>query len=195
MIEAIVLAAGQSQRMGKPKPLLRFGKTTFLEQILSVLGSSQIDRVTVVLGAKAEMIANSVDLSQVRVVVNKDYAKGQLSSLTAGLRETTSDTEAILLCLVDNPLITPGIVNRIVETFKQTQNPIVLPVFNRRRGHPTLFSRPLFDDLLSAPLDMGARHVVHAHKDQIVEVEMPDDTILAKIDTPDEYESYFGVAP
>jgi molybdenum cofactor cytidylyltransferase len=71
----------------------------------------------------------------------------------------------------------------------------VLPVFNRRRGHPTLFSRRLFDDLLSAPLDMGARHVVHAHKDQIVEVEMPDDTILAKIDTPDEYESYFGVAP
>ncbi len=195
MIEAIVLAAGQSQRMGKPKPLLRFENTTFLEQIICVLRRSMVDRVTVVLGAKAEMIADSVDLSQIKVVVNADYQQGQLSSVIAGLKETPADTEAIALCLVDNPLITPGIVDRIVEVFEQTRNPIVLPTFNGKRGHPALFSRVLFEDLLNAPPETGARHVVHTHEDQIVEVEMSDDAVLAKIDTPDEYESYFGMAP
>lgn len=195
MIEAIVLAAGQSQRMGKPKPLLRFEKTTFLEQIISVLRRSHVDRITAVLGAKAESIADSVDLSPVHVVVNTNYHQGQLSSLIAGLERTPGDAEAILLCLVDNPFVTPEIVNRIVEVFRQTQSPIVLPTFNGRRGHPALFSRPLFDDLLNAPPEMGARHVVHAHEDRIIEVEMPSDAILAKIDTPDEYQSYFGVAP
>jgi molybdenum cofactor cytidylyltransferase len=195
MIDAIVLAAGQSRRMGKSKPLLRFGDTTFLEQIVSVLHRSQIERVTVVLGANAEMIANSVDLSEVDVVVNANYERGQLSSLIAGLRRTPIDTEAILLCLVDNPFITPEIVDQIVEVFKQTQSPIVLPTFNGRRGHPVLFSRRMFDDLLSAPPEAGARHVVHLHEGQVIEVEMPDDAILTKIDTADEYRSRFGAAP
>ncbi len=195
MIEAIVLAAGESRRMEKPKPLLRFGSATFLEQIISVLRRSTVDRITVVLGAKAEMIADSVDLSKARVVVNTDYRQGQLSSLIAGLKKTPADTEAIVLCLVDNPLITPEIVDRIIEVFKQTQSPIVLPTFGGKRGHPALFSKLLFDDLRNAPTDMGARHVVHAHEDRIVEVEMSDDTILAKIDTPEEYRSHFGLAP
>jgi molybdenum cofactor cytidylyltransferase len=129
------------------------------------------------------------------VVVNADYERGQLSSLIAGLKKTPTDTEAILMCLVDNPFIAPEIVDQIVEVFRQTQSSIVLPTFNGRRGHPALFSRLVFDDLLSAPPETGARHVVHSHEDQIVEVEMPDDTILAKIDTPEEYRAYFGVAP
>ena len=107
MIDAVVLAGGESRRMGMPKPLLRHGSTTFLEQIVSVLGRSRVDRTTVVLGARAQMVRNSVDLSRASVVVNPDYHDGQLSSLIAALRQIPADAEAILLCLVDNPFITP----------------------------------------------------------------------------------------
>ena len=130
MINAIVLAAGESRRMGKPKPLLRFGEKTFLEQIISVLRLSDVDRITVVLGAEARTIQRSIDLSGTDIVINKDYRKGQLSSLTAGLKNAPPQTDAILVCLVDNPFITAAIVNQIVATFRETNSPIVVPVFN-----------------------------------------------------------------
>ncbi len=195
MIHAVVLAAGESRRMGMPKPLLRFGDTTFLEQIVSVLQRSEVGGITVVLGAQAARIQASTDLSGADVVLNKDYRKGQLSSLIAGLRSLPPQTEAILLCLVDNPLISGEIVDRIVGAFRETGKPIVVPVFEGRRGHPALFARAMFDELLSAPADEGARHVVQSHKDQVFEVDIPEPAILARIDTPEDYLSHFGMAP
>jgi molybdenum cofactor cytidylyltransferase len=115
VINALVLAAGESKRMGMPKPLLRFGNTTFLAQIVSVLQQSEVDGVTVVLGAQAARIRASADLAGVDVVMNEDYRNGQLSSLTAGLKSLPSQAEALLLCLVDNPLITGATVNRVVQ--------------------------------------------------------------------------------
>ncbi len=226
MINAIVLAAGESRRMGMPKALLRFprrscvparltessespatraasgdarptksGDTTFLEQIVSVLQQSEVDGVTVVLGAQAATIRASTNLSRVAVAVNEAYRKGQLSSLAAGLKSLPSRTEAILLCLVDNPLITGVTVNRMVRAFHETGKPIVIPVFEGRRGHPALFARAMFGELLNAPADEGARHVVQSHKDQVFEVDMPEPAILARIDTPEDYFSHFGMAP
>ncbi len=150
MIQAIILAAGESRRMGMPKPLLRFGPTTFLGQIASVLRQSRVDRVSVVLGAEAERIRRSIDLPEVDVVINEDYAEGQLSSLIAGLKALPSQTEAAVVCLVDNPFISPAIVNQIVDRFRQTHSPIVVPVVMGKRGHPALFSSRLFADLLRA---------------------------------------------
>jgi molybdenum cofactor cytidylyltransferase len=195
MIHAIILAAGESRRMGMPKPLLRFGDTTFLGQMVSVLRLSQVDRITVVLGAEAELIQRSIDLSGVDVVINKDYPQGQLSSLIAGLRNAPPQTEAMLVCLVDNPFITTTTVNRIVSMFEQTQSPIVVPVFSGRRGHPVLFSKSLFTELLHAPAQEGARYVLHAHEESVREIETPDRTVLIRIDTPDDYRAYFGTGP
>jgi len=195
MIRAIVLAAGESKRMGMPKALLQFGGATFLEQIVSVLQQSEVDGVTVVLGAQAARIRASTDLAGVDVVVNEDYRKGQLSSLVAGLKSRPFQTEAILVCLVDNPLVTGAIVNRVVRAFHETGKPIVIPVFKGRRGHPALFARAMFDELLNAPADEGARYVVRSHKDQVFEVDIPEPAILARIDTPEDYLSHFGMAP
>jgi molybdenum cofactor cytidylyltransferase len=195
VINALVLAAGESKRMGMPKPLLRFGNTTFLAQIVSVLQQSEVDGVTVVLGAQAARIRASADLAGVDVVMNEDYRNGQLSSLTAGLKSLPSQAEALLLCLVDNPLITGATVNRVVRAFHETGKPIVIPVFEGHRGHPALFARAMFNELLNAPADEGARYVVRSHKDQVFEVDIPEPAILARIDTPEDYLSHFGMAP
>ena len=195
MINAIILAAGQSQRMGKLKPLLQFNDKTFLEQIISVLRLSDVDRITVVLGAEAGFIKKSVDLSGTNIIINKDYRKGQLSSLIAAIEEIPQETDAILVCLVDNPFISEEVVNKIISKFKETNNPIIVPVFNTRRGHPTLFSRSLFHELLNAPKEQGARYVLYSNEGKILELEVSERGILIGIDTPDDYKCYFGANP
>ena len=195
MINAIILAAGQSERMGKLKPLLRFNDKTFLDQIISVLKLSVLGRITVVLGAEAEKIKKSADLSGTNIVRNKDYQKGQLSSLIAGMEQTPQETEAILVCLVDNPFITKEVVNKIISKFKQTNSPIIVPVFNKKRGHPTLFSRSLFNELLNAPEEQGARYVLYSNEEKILELETSESGILIGIDTPDDYKLHFGANP
>jgi molybdenum cofactor cytidylyltransferase len=256
MIVALVLAAGESKRMGLPKPLLRFGRsmgvppmggrgilplphtqetnprpsapgvesaalddrpfrhgpdargthgrdahatkdadTTFLEQIVRVLQRSEVDRITVVLGAQAQKIQAVTDFSGVDLIINEDYHQGQLSSLIAGLRSVPPETEAILLCLVDNPCITVETVDGLIGAFRVTGKPIVIPVFEGRRGHPALFARSMFDQLSHASADQGARHVVHSNEDQVFEVQVPDPGILVRIDTPQDYLSHFGTAP
>ena len=195
MIRAIVLAAGESRRMGKPKPLLRFGNTTFLGQIIRVLQSCKLDGITVVLGARAETIRAATDLSPVDVVMNENYHRGQLSSLIAGLKSLPVQTEAILLCLVDNPCITAEVVGRVIAGFRQTRSPIVIPVFNHHRGHPALFARSMFVELTQAPVDKGARHVISANEGRVLEVEVSDDAVSTGIDTPEDYRRYFGADP
>jgi molybdenum cofactor cytidylyltransferase len=195
MIDAIVLAAGESRRMGRPKPLLPFEGTTFLGQIISVLAASDINAITVVLGAEADQVTESVDLSDVRAVVNKDYQKGQLSSLVAAMVGIHPQTDAILLCLVDHPFITTQVVDAIANKFAETSGRIIVPVFNSHRGHPTLFARPLFGQLLNAPEDRGARHVLYSNESEVLELETSDSGILIGIDTPEDYARHFGRAP
>ena len=195
MINAIILAAGESKRMGKLKPLLRFKDKTFIEQIISVLKLSDVGRITVVIGAEAETIKKSVDLSGINIVVNREYQKGQLSSLSVGIKNTPEETEAILLCLVDNPFITKEVVNKIIRTFKETNSPIIVPVFNKKRGHPTLFSRSLFNELLDAREAQGARYVLYSNEERVLELETSESGILIGIDTPEDYKLHFEVNP
>jgi molybdenum cofactor cytidylyltransferase len=191
MINAIVLAAGESRRMGKSKPLLKFNDENFLDHIITVLKSSDVDEITVVLGAEAERVKKSVDLSKVSVVMNQEYQKGQLSSLIAALKQIPHHARAILLCLVDHPFITSELVNDIIRKFGETGSPIIVPVYKKERGHPALFSDALFEELLNAPIDKGARYVVYSNEDKVLELETSERGARIGVDTPEEYKSYF----
>jgi len=195
MINAVVLAAGASKRMGKPKPLLRFKDRTFLEQIIAVLKLSDADRITVVLGAEAEAIRRTVDLSGTDVVINEDFQRGQLSSLIAAIKTIPPQTQAILVCLSDMPFITTAVVNEITAKFKETSAAIVVPVLNGKRGHPTLFAKAVFGELLNAPPEQGARFVLYSNDQRILELQTSDGGILIRIDTPDDYRLHFRAEP
>jgi molybdenum cofactor cytidylyltransferase len=195
MINAVVLAAGESKRMGKPKALLRFEEQTFLQHIISVLQKSALDKITVVLGASADTILKSVDLSGTQIVVNKNCQDGQLSSLITAIESTPEDTEAVLVCLVDMPFISDSTIKRLIGEFKETLYPIVVPLFGGKRGHPVLFSRSVFGDLRKAPPNKGARYVLYSDQDRVLEVPVHDEGILVSVDTPDGYKSRFGRNP
>jgi CTP:molybdopterin cytidylyltransferase MocA len=129
------------------------------------------------------------------VVINRDYQKGQLSSLIAGINDTPQETEAILVCLADAPFLTKDVVENIIRKFRETNSPIIVPVLNEERGHPTLFSRALFNELLNAPEQEGARHVLYSNEDQALELKTAERGILISIDTPADYRFHFGVDP
>jgi molybdenum cofactor cytidylyltransferase len=192
-VAAIVLAAGQSRRMGFPKALLPIGQQTFLGRVIDTLSASRIADVYVVLGCDHERILAAVDVRPARVVLNPDWPQGQLSSLLAGLRAAAADRyDAIVMALVDHPLIDIDTVNGILAAFEQTGRAIVLPVHDGRRGHPVLFAARLVPELLAAPADQGARAVVRAHAQEILEVRSPAPGILADIDTPELYADWVG---
>jgi molybdenum cofactor cytidylyltransferase len=115
--------------------------------------------------------------------------------LIAGIEDVPEETEAILVCLVDTPFINREVVNQIISKFRETNNPIIVPVFNKERGHPTLFSRALFDELANAPQAQGARHVIYSNEEKILELETSESGILIGIDTPADYKFHFGANP
>ncbi len=197
MIAAVVLSAGESSRMGSPKALLPISGVPFIEEIVRALKGTKIDRIIVVLGHHAEEIRKRIARLPVTFVVNRDYAKGQLSSLIVAIRslEAEKDTEkvdGVLVHLVDHPFISPALVDHMIDRFYETKKLIVIPRYGGRRGHPVIFSSRLFPELLSAPLEKGAKVVVHAHRDETLEIETDFAGVTIDIDTPEEYRQHLG---
>lgn len=186
MLAGVILAAGESSRMGAPKALLPYKGRTFLEHLLEVTRQPQIGLTRVVLGAGADEIRTQLKLDPANVVVNPDWEKGQLSSIHAALRSLPAGlTEAILLCLVDHPLISAALVKELIAQFYSSGKPIVLPTYKGKRGHPAVFSSKLYDELLVAPLEQGARSVVWAHAADVLEVPTIEEGVLLNLNDPE----------
>jgi len=187
-VAAVVLAAGESSRMGADKALLMYRGRTFLENIISALGDAGIGRVVVVLGYHAELIQQSVDLSGVEVAVNQEYRRGQTSSLQAGLRLLAANMpEGVVLCLVDHPSISTDTVRTLIQHFKSTGRPVVIPQLNGMHGHPVLVGREVFDQIAALGPDQGADTVIHQYRPQTEFVEVTDPGILIDVDDPESY--------
>jgi len=189
LVAGVILAAGKSERMGRPKPLLPFGKgSTFLAHLYRLVKESSLGTVRVVLGAGARQILAEVALPPAEVVINPHYEKGMLSSIQAALRSLEEvKPDAVMVFPVDHPNISLSLIERLSAEFNSSAKEIILPTFKGRRGHPVLFGKALFGELLSAPLDVGARHVVRNNPEKILEVPTDEPGILQDIDTPDDY--------
>jgi molybdenum cofactor cytidylyltransferase len=186
LLAALILSAGASSRMGRPKALLPYREGTFLEHLIQVTRHSRIGVTRIVLGAGAETIRTAAKLDPSLVVLNPEWENGQLSSICAGIRSLDGiDTEGIVLCPVDHPLVSARLVSELVERFYQEKKKIVLPTYKGRRGHPAIFSSALFGELLAAPTDMGARAVVWAHAADVLEVPTEEEGVVLNLNDPD----------
>ncbi len=192
---ALVLAAGRSTRMGRPKALLsvtRVGET-FVERLVGTLVAGGIDDVVVVAGEQASAIRARLGF-RARVVVNPDVDQGQLSSIVVGLDVIDRPgVSAVMIAPVDQPLVSETTVRALAEAWRRTRAPIVRPVREGRHGHPVIFDRTLFDELRAADPAQGARAIVHAHTENLADIAVDDDGCFADIDTPADYERWTGL--
>ena len=184
MICAIVLAAGKSERMGKPKALLPLRGKTFLENILAAISNSPVEETCVVVGHHRDEIEPHVK-PPARLVFNPDYEQGMITSLQAGIRWLPSHTSGALLFLVDHPLVESETIKSLVR--KVGPDRIVLPTFQGRRGHPVLFGSAILEEILGLSASQGANIVVHKDPDRIVEVSVNSPGILVDVDTPEDF--------
>lgn len=181
MLAAIILAGGESSRMGQPKALLKFHRQTFLEHLLEVTRHPRVGCQRVVLGATVEEILARVTLADETLVVNADWRRGQLSSLQAGLRALPNGTEGVIVCPVDHPLVSESLVSVLIEGFDSKHAAITVPAYRGRRGHPVIFSATLYDELLGAQPEIGARAVVNAHRDSMLEVPTEEEGVILNL--------------
>lgn len=202
VIPAIVLAAGRSSRMGRPKALLPIGEgDTFLSRIVRTLWRAGVDDVVVVLGHDADVIAASLERLDVRarVVINRDYDRGQLSSLLTGLDVVDRPgVDAALVTLVDVPFVSEMTVKTVLERFHSTRAPIVRPTSRERHGHPVVIDRSLFGRLRRSSDSEGAKPIIRAYASPAGDVVVDDDGAFTDIDTAAAYEratAYFSIEP
>lgn len=194
MLRGIVLAAGESRRMGRPKAGLQVtpGGPTFAAAVVELLRQSHIDHVTVVAGAHPAAVRSALDgVPGVSVVEHPGWAAGQLSSLRAGLTAVeVPELDAVVVALVDCPRVRPVTLQMLIAVWTATRAPIVRPAIGSRHGHPVIFDRAVFDDLRTAPLDRGAKAVIAQWRAEVRDVAVDDPGVLADIDTPDDYAAF-----
>jgi molybdenum cofactor cytidylyltransferase len=186
MVRSIILAAGSSTRMGRPKALLDIGGLTFLGHILRNHHALGLP-VTVILGEHQAEIQAGVDLTEAAVLVNPHPELGPLSSLKIGL-QSSEESEAVLIHPVDHPLVRVDSLRGLLDSHHASPHRIIVPQFGARRGHPVLFPRLFYDELLAAPLDQGARYVVWRRPETVLILKVPDEGVIQNIDTPKDYD-------
>ena len=192
MIVAVVLSAGESSRMGRPKALLPIDGQTFIERIVAALKQTKVGKIIVILGHNARELQSKISHLPVEILINTDYKLGQLSSLQLAVRnlQPDLDCDGMLVHLVDHPYLAPALVEEMIRQFYETKKRIIVPKFQGKRGHPVIFSNALFDEILSAPMEEGAKAVVNAHRAETLEIETEEEGIAVDIDTPELYQQH-----
>lgn len=189
-LAALILAAGESRRMGFPKALLTYRGETFVDRLVGLF--SPYGRPVVVLGADADRIRSlMMRAAEAEIVLNPDYLRGQMSSMQCGLRAVAPEAEAVLFTLVDHPAVEPATIGQLVRGAPPL---LRIPRYSGRRGHPILIGRPLLGEFLALAGSSTARDVVHSHLEQVEHVDVEDPGIIADIDDMADYSALSGGA-
>lgn len=187
-VAGLILAAGESSRMGTDKALLEYRGRTFLETLLSTLGEAGVEHIAVVLGHHAELVQKRSQIASAQVVVNSDYRLGQTSSLQAGLGALApQEPSCVVLCLVDHPAVSTDTVRQLIYRFNLTGKPVVIPETGGRHGHPVLLASELFDEILALKPGEGADRVIRRHRARTEFVAVNDPGIFLDVDDPAAY--------
>jgi molybdenum cofactor cytidylyltransferase len=192
---AVVLAGGESRRMGTPKMLLPFRGATMLENVIGNIEKSGIKNILVVLGAEKERIAESVKHRNIETCYNGNYRDGMLSSVICGVGNVPGDADAILVFQGDEPLIKPSSINLVVAGYRSSGKGLVVPVYKKRRGHPLLISSRYLGEISNLDQGRGLRAITEIHGDDLLEVNTDDPGILKDFDTFEEYSKEINQKP
>lgn len=186
MIAAVVLAAGRSTRMGRPKLLLEIAGRTVLQHVVAHARQSRCDRIVVVVGDEADRVARGVRGPAVEIVVNERYREGMGTSLAAGISALPPECEAAIILLGDQPRVTAAFIDGLIDAHRTTGKPLVTSRYGGATGAPTLIGRALFDEARRLGGDVGGRSLMERHPDLVGEVPLSPD-LAADLDTPDEF--------
>jgi len=186
-IWALILAAGESKRMGTPKMLLTFNGSTMIETVAANVTRSNVNQTLIVLGAEKESIVHLPGLQPVICCFNDNYKEGMLSSVKCGFRNISSGTRAVMVFQGDQPLITTQVINSVIEAYLTSEKGIVNPVFNNRRGHPVLIDIKYRDEIEKLSHNVGLRSLAYMFPEDVLEVSTNEPGILRDFDTYDQY--------
>jgi len=180
-IAAAILAAGESRRMGRPKALIQHEGAPALQLLLNRLEDPRIVTRRIVLGAHADEIRQRIKTDPGSFLLNPASQQGQLSSVQVAVRSLEGNECGILVWPVDHFLVSHATIIRLLERFLDTQKLVVVPTFQGRRGHPVIFAKELYPELLTAPLSVGARAVVWAHAQEVMEVATEEEAVILNL--------------
>ncbi len=187
-LAGIVLAAGESRRMGQPKQLLPFGECTILERVVDTLLAAGVGEVVVVLGHLAERVRAVLGDRPVRAVINESYRQGMLSSVKCGVGAVGTEYDAILIALGDQPHIECAVVSEVMRAYRAGNVGIVIPRYGEKKGHPIIISLQKYREaIVNLPEDGGLNALMQEHADDVRLLDVATEDIIRDIDVPDDY--------
>jgi molybdenum cofactor cytidylyltransferase len=186
-IWAIILAAGESRRMGFPKMLLKFDGITMIEKVIHNVKVSDIRNAIVVLGSDSEMITELVEKTSFRHCFNENFKDGMLSSVKCGFRDLPVNVDAAMVFQGDQPFISPALINTLIKAYLTSDKGLVIPVYNNKRGHPLLVNCKYRNNIEGLDPVNGLRELARSFSDDVLEVPSDEPGILRDFDTYDDY--------
>jgi molybdenum cofactor cytidylyltransferase len=192
VIWAVVLAAGESRRMGRPKLLLPYGDGTIIETVVRNVVSSRADRAVIVLGGNRREIEGKIRAFGMKRVINRRYKEGMFSSVRRGLSALPASARAAVFILADQPDVPSSVIDLLIEAYRREKKGIVLPVYRKKRGHPLLLDLKYRREIESLSPDIGLRGLLREHWDDILEVRVSSPGVHKDIDDPDDYRRALG---
>ncbi len=188
-VSAVLLAAGESSRMGEPKLLLPFGDGTVLSRTVDNVLGCNVDEVIVVLGANAEKTSEAITEKPVKIVFNPDYSQGMSTSLISGLKYVSDKALRVMVALCDQPLIEKDTYNKLIKESINSSKGITVPLYKARRGNPIIFAIGYREEMLQLKGDVGGRELLQRHPEDVYEVAVDSGSIYINLNTMDDYNS------